>query len=117
MWYYIGPDVGHLTQYIRFFQKLQGSGFHMIRPEPEDLFTAAHVNIEGDQTKSVHFLVKVFQGQGFNGFLQEMRKTFKAVASRKPDASRDRSPETYLLARGKRGVSTADAAGAGTNRD
>jgi 23S rRNA (uridine2552-2'-O)-methyltransferase len=43
------------------------------------------------------FLVKVFQGQGFNDFLQEMRQTFKAVASRKPDASRDRSPEIYLL--------------------
>jgi 23S rRNA (uridine2552-2'-O)-methyltransferase len=45
------------------------------------------------------FLVKVFQGYGFTDFLLEMRKTFKEVDSRKPDASRDRSPEVYLLGR------------------
>jgi 23S rRNA (uridine2552-2'-O)-methyltransferase len=44
-------------------------------------------------------LVKVFQGHGFNDVLMEMRKTFKVVSSRKPDASRDRSPEVYLLGR------------------
>ena len=43
------------------------------------------------------FLVKIFQGHGFDAFLQEMRQTFKTVSSRKPDASRDRSPEVYLL--------------------
>lgn len=43
------------------------------------------------------FLVKLFQGHGFTDFLQEMRRIFKTVASRKPDASRDRSPEVYLL--------------------
>ncbi|RDE52261.1 MAG: 23S rRNA methyltransferase [Candidatus Accumulibacter meliphilus] len=43
------------------------------------------------------FLVKLFQGHGFNEFLHEMRNTFKTVSSRKPDASRDRSPEVYLL--------------------
>ncbi len=43
------------------------------------------------------FLVKVFQGHGFDDFLAAMRKTFKSVASRKPAASRDRSPEIYLL--------------------
>lgn len=62
-------------------------------------------------------LVKVFHGAGFDALLKQMRQAFLEVAVRKPDASRDRSPETYLLARGKRGVSTADAAGAGTNRD
>lgn len=44
-------------------------------------------------------LVKAFHGSGFNDFVLEMRKTFKAVSSRKPDASRDRSPEVYLLGR------------------
>jgi 23S rRNA (uridine2552-2'-O)-methyltransferase len=44
-------------------------------------------------------LVKVFHGHGFNDVLMEMRKTFKVVSSRKPDASRDRSPEVYLLGR------------------
>jgi 23S rRNA (uridine2552-2'-O)-methyltransferase len=32
-----------------------------------------------------------------------MRKTFKTVSSRKPDASRDRSPEVYLLGKGLKG--------------
>jgi len=43
------------------------------------------------------FLVKIFQGHGFGEFLQEMRQSFRTVSARKPDASRDRSPEVYLL--------------------
>jgi len=39
------------------------------------------------------FLVKVFQGAGFEGFLQMMRARFGRVVSRKPDASRSRSSE------------------------
>ncbi len=46
------------------------------------------------------FLVKVFQGYGYDDFVCEMRLVFKTVSSRKPDASRDRSPEVYLLGRG-----------------
>jgi 23S rRNA (uridine2552-2'-O)-methyltransferase len=46
------------------------------------------------------FLVKVFQGHGFNEFMQEMRAVFKTVSSRKPEASRDRSAEVYLLGKG-----------------
>jgi 23S rRNA (uridine2552-2'-O)-methyltransferase len=46
------------------------------------------------------FLVKVFQGHGFSDFMQEMKNTFKKVSSRKPDSSRDRSPEVYLLGKG-----------------
>ncbi len=45
------------------------------------------------------FLVKVFQGYGFAEFLREMRQIFHTVVSRKPDASRDRSAEIYLLGR------------------
>jgi 23S rRNA (uridine2552-2'-O)-methyltransferase len=45
------------------------------------------------------FLVKVFQGSGFEGFVKQMRANFKSVAAKKPDASRDESRETYLLAR------------------
>lgn len=48
------------------------------------------------------FLVKVFQGHGFDNFRQQMRTKFRAVASRKPDASRDRSPEIYLLGKNPR---------------
>ena len=46
------------------------------------------------------FLVKVFQGYGYEDFVREMRQVFKTVSSRKPDASRDRSPEVYLLGKG-----------------
>ena len=43
------------------------------------------------------FLVKVFQGYGYEDFVREMRQVFRSVATRKPDASRDRSAEVYLL--------------------
>ncbi|MEK7438615.1 MAG: RlmE family RNA methyltransferase [Pseudomonadota bacterium] len=43
------------------------------------------------------FVVKVFQGAGFTEFLLAMRKNFAKVGSRKPDASRGRSSEMYLL--------------------
>jgi 23S rRNA (uridine2552-2'-O)-methyltransferase len=48
------------------------------------------------------FLVKLFQGYGYEDFVLEMRKTFKTVVTRKPDASRDRSPEVYLLGKGRK---------------
>ena len=47
-------------------------------------------------------LVKAFQGAGFPAFLQRLRAGFEQVASRKPGASRSRSSEMYLLARGPR---------------
>ncbi|MBZ0067264.1 MAG: RlmE family RNA methyltransferase [Thiobacillus sp.] len=45
------------------------------------------------------FLVKVFQGVGFEDFRAQMRQSFEKVLIRKPDASRDRSTEVYLLGR------------------
>lgn len=48
------------------------------------------------------FLVKVFQGQGFQEYLKALRASFGEVSSRKPSASRARSPEVYLLARNHR---------------
>lgn len=47
-------------------------------------------------------LVKVFQGAGLDEFRKQLGTRFSAVAVRKPKASRDRSSEFYLLARGKR---------------
>ena len=47
------------------------------------------------------FLVKVFQGAGFEEYLKLMRSRFGKVVTRKPKASRDRSSELYLLASGK----------------
>lgn len=48
------------------------------------------------------FLVKVFQGQGFQEYMRMLRADFEKVASRKPSASRNRSAELYLLARNYR---------------
>lgn len=45
------------------------------------------------------FLVKVFQGSDYDNFLRAMREAFKTVVVRKPQASRDRSAELYLLGR------------------
>lgn len=45
------------------------------------------------------FLVKVFQGEGFDTYLKAMREGFQKVTTRKPDASRARSREVYLLGR------------------
>ena len=49
-------------------------------------------------TPNGHFLVKVFQGDGFDTYVQIARQTFKKVAIKKPKASRARSKEVYLLA-------------------
>ena len=48
------------------------------------------------------FLVKVFQGQGFQEYMRRLRDNFGKVASRKPKSSRSRSSEVYLLARNYR---------------
>ena len=47
-------------------------------------------------------LVKVFQGEGFDDFRRQLSASFQAVGVRKPKASRDRSSEVYLLAKGPR---------------
>ncbi|WP_029891507.1 23S rRNA (uridine(2552)-2'-O)-methyltransferase RlmE [Polycyclovorans algicola] len=50
------------------------------------------------------FLVKVFQGEGFEDYLKQVREGFAQVAIRKPKSSRPRSKEVYLLARSRRQV-------------
>lgn len=50
------------------------------------------------------FLVKVFQGEGFDSFLRELRTQFGNVKVCKPSASRSASREVYLLARHRRMV-------------
>ena len=49
------------------------------------------------------FLAKVFQGEGFDALVRDLRVDFTSVAIKKPDASRARSSEVYCLARGFRG--------------
>jgi len=48
------------------------------------------------------FLIKLFQGVGFDDYVRELRRRYDKVAIRKPAASRKRSPEVYALAQGKR---------------
>lgn len=57
-------------------------------------FAVNHLKPQGN------FLVKVFQGVGFDEFVTAMRKAFAQVQTRKPDASRKGSREVYLLGRG-----------------
>lgn len=49
------------------------------------------------------FVIKIFQGEGFDVYLKDARKKFDKVTMIKPDSSRDRSREQYLMARGYRG--------------
>jgi len=107
------------TAVVREVERALGAG-------PVDLVLSdMSPNLSGvaaaDQARSVHLcelavefglaylkpggslLVKAFQGEGFPAFLRRLRTSFERVASRKPDASRSRSSEMYLLARGPRG--------------
>jgi 23S rRNA (uridine2552-2'-O)-methyltransferase len=61
-------------------------------------FTAHYLRPGGD------CLIKIFQGEGFDALLREMRARFSTVRTRKPKASRARSKELYLLARNYRVV-------------
>lgn len=47
-------------------------------------------------------LIKTFQGSGFDDLVAEARRNFARVRFVKPEASRARSPELYLLARGRK---------------
>lgn len=49
------------------------------------------------------FLVKLFQGPGFDEYLKDLRPRYTKITMRKPKASRARSPEVYALATGFRG--------------
>ena len=49
-----------------------------------------------------NFVAKVFQGEGFDEFIKEVRSAFSKVVIRKPKASRPRSREVYVVAKGFR---------------
>ncbi len=46
------------------------------------------------------FVTKVFQGEGFDDYVRDLRASFTKVVTRKPKASRPRSREVYLVATG-----------------
>ena len=45
------------------------------------------------------FIAKVFQGEGFDAYMQDVKSSFTKVYTRKPDASRARSREVYMVGR------------------
>ena len=50
------------------------------------------------------FIVKVFQGAGFEPYVKLLRRNFQHVSAKKPDASRDESREVYMVAKAVRNV-------------
>ena len=58
-------------------------------------FADHHLRVGGN------FLIKLFQGVGFDDYVRELRRRYAKVVIRKPAASRKRSPEVYALAQGK----------------
>jgi 23S rRNA (uridine2552-2'-O)-methyltransferase len=70
------------------------------------------VELALDMTRQVlkpkgDFVVKVFQGAGSDAYLKELRTSFDKVLIRKPAASRARSREVYMVARGFKGAAAA----------
>jgi 23S rRNA (uridine2552-2'-O)-methyltransferase len=59
-------------------------------------FAAVHLK------KGGAFLIKLFQGRDYDGYLKNLRQSYERVSIRKPKASRARSPEVYALAVGKK---------------
>lgn len=69
-------------------------------------FASSHLKPHGN------FLVKTFQGAGYDELVATMRRSFVQLLTRKPDASRSRSNEVYLLGKGLRaGPASREAAG------
>lgn len=58
-------------------------------------FAEAHLRKGGD------FLIKLFQGEGFDAYVKDLRPRYRKLTIRKPAASRRRSNEVYALAAGK----------------
>ena len=65
-------------------------------------FAGSHLRSRG------HLVVKVFQGAGLEAFQRAVRERFEKAYLRKPKASRDRSREHYVVAKGFRGAASAD---------
>jgi 23S rRNA (uridine2552-2'-O)-methyltransferase len=55
------------------------------------------------------FVAKVFHGEGFDELFRDVRGSFDKVLTRKPQASRPRSREVYLVARGFKGAADSTA--------
>ncbi len=73
--------------------------------QPKAMYLAELASALASQVlcKGGGFVVKVFQGSGFDPFLRECRTKFSTVKVRKPEASRSRSREVYIVATGYKG--------------
>lgn len=60
-------------------------------------FSLIHLKTDGA------LIVKAFHGSGFSQTVEIFKRHFKRVVERKPKASRDRSSETFLIAKGRKG--------------
>jgi len=75
---------------------------HKAMDQPRSIYLA-ELALDTAQTvlaKGGNFLVKMFQGAGFDDYKREVSKYFTSVVIRKPKASRARSKEVYILAKG-----------------
>ena len=99
------------------YVQLAGAPIHLIM---SDMAPNMSGNKSTDQARSIYlgelaldmaktvlakqgtFLVKLFQGEGFEAFHKEVQAAFTQVIIRKPKASRPRSNEVYILAKGYR---------------
>lgn len=111
---FIQGDFQEQAVYDALMQRLQGrhldlvlsdmapniSGMRAVdQPKAMYLAELALDFAENTLKKGGDFLVKVFQGEGFDQYLANVREKFARVHIRKPKASRPRSREVYLLAR------------------
>ena len=99
------------------YEQLAGAPIHLVM---SDMAPNMSGNKATDQARSIYlgelaldmaktvlakqgtFLVKLFQGEGFEAFHKEVQTVFTQVTIRKPKASRPRSNEVYILAKGYR---------------
>ena len=99
------------------YEQLAGAPIHLVM---SDMAPNMSGNKATDQARSIYlgelaldmaravlakqgtFLVKLFQGEGFEAFHKDVQAAFTQVTIRKPKASRPRSNEVYILAKGYR---------------
>ena len=104
-----------MTRYWKNNKILDGEPVHLLL---SDMAPNISGNKEVDQPKAIYlgelaldaaqailskggvFLIKMFQGEGFDDYHNQVKQHFTSVAIRKPKASRSRSNEVYILAKG-----------------
>ena len=99
----------------KLYKVLDGQPVHLLL---SDMAPNISGNKEMDQPRSIYlgelaldaansilvkggtFLIKMFQGAGFDEYMNQVKQQFNSVVIRKPKASRARSNEVYILAKG-----------------